>query len=70
LVVAGVAAWLAGHKLEPHQIGIFVRSGAELNRAKDCRASAGIAAKVLDDTVQLVHGKAAAAGNYSPVERE
>jgi len=60
--VVKVAEWLASlHKdgLLPHEIGIFVRSKAELDRARAAVERAGLAYKVLDEHVETVSGKAA-----------
>jgi len=57
-----VAEWLAGLQkdgLLPHEIGVFVRSSAELDRARAAVKRAGLAFKVLDDHVETVSGKAA-----------
>lgn len=60
--IAEVAEWLAGLRkdgLAPHEIGIFVRSEAELARARAAAEGAGLAFKVLDEHVETVSGKAA-----------
>ncbi len=59
---AKIAEWLAGLQkdgLLPHEIGIFVRSKAELDRARAAVERAGLAYKVLDEHVETVSGKAA-----------
>ncbi len=38
--------------LAPHEIGIFVRSSAELDRARAAAANAGISYKILDENVE------------------
>ena len=60
--VAKVAEWLAGLQkdgLLPHEIGIFVRSKAELDRPRAAVERAGLDYKVLDEHVETVSGKAA-----------
>lgn len=60
--VTKVAEWLAGLQKDgvlPHEIGVFVRSSAELDRARAAVNRAGLAFKVLDDHVETVSGKAA-----------
>lgn len=59
--IATVAAWLKARleeNLQPHELGIFVRSEAELPRAKEAAAQAGMAFKVLDDRVETTPGHA------------
>src|ERR1700722_13523266 len=41
----------------PHEIAIFVRSSAELERATAAAESATIPYKVLDENVETLHGK-------------
>ncbi len=57
-----VAAWLADRSrtdaVEPHEIGVFVRSDKELERAKAALTTAGITFKTLDDNVEPSSGKA------------
>jgi superfamily I DNA/RNA helicase len=51
----GVGAWLLQRVEEgmaPHELGVFVRSPAELGRARDALAGANLAYKVLDDNAQ------------------
>jgi superfamily I DNA/RNA helicase len=59
---AGVAAWLRERigqdGVHPHEIGIFVRSAAQLDRAKNAADRAGLSAKVLDNTVEIAPGSA------------
>jgi superfamily I DNA/RNA helicase len=61
---AGVAGWLSerigADKLLPHEIGIFVRSAAELNRARKAIEGAGLKAQILDEGVETVPGFVAA----------
>jgi superfamily I DNA/RNA helicase len=40
----------------PHEFGVFVRSEAELDRAKDAAKEAGLPSKVLDENVETVSG--------------
>lgn len=59
--INAVAAWLAERSKEglaPHEIGIFVRSEAELGRARAAVTKAGLPFKVLDEHVETVSGKA------------
>jgi superfamily I DNA/RNA helicase len=42
----------------PHEIGVFVRSKAELNRARDAVKKAGLAFKVLDENLETAEGHA------------
>lgn len=56
---ATVAAWIGEQGagvLLPHEFGIFVRSGAQLDRARAAVSKAGLAFKVLDDSVQTTSG--------------
>jgi mRNA-degrading endonuclease RelE of RelBE toxin-antitoxin system len=60
----GVGDWLRARAQEgllPHEIAIFVRSGAELERARAAAELATIPFKVLDEKVETVHGKASIA---------
>ncbi len=57
---SAVAAWLGDRVKEglaPHEIGVFVRSNAELERAQAAVATAGLPHKVLDEHVETVSGK-------------
>lgn len=57
---SAVAAWLGDRVKEglaPHEIGVFVRSNAELERAQTAVATAGLPYKVLDEHVETVSGK-------------
>jgi superfamily I DNA/RNA helicase len=59
--INAVAAWLAERSKEglaPHEIGVFVRSEAELGRARAAVTKAGLPFKVLDEHVETVSGKA------------
>jgi len=59
--IAGVAEWLMARTKEgivPHEIGVFVRSQAELARAHAATERAGLQFKVLDDNVETVSGRA------------
>ena len=60
----GVGDWLkaqADAGLAPHEIGVFVRSDAELDRACQALQRAGLPFVVLDEKVQSVVGKASVA---------
>ncbi|MBZ5501470.1 MAG: UvrD-helicase domain-containing protein [Acidobacteriia bacterium] len=55
-----VSEWLEARTKEgllPHEIAIFVRSAAELDRAQAAVERAGLPFKVLDDTVETAQGK-------------
>lgn len=54
-----VAAWLSERSQEgimPHEIGVFVRSDDELDRARQAVAKAALPSKVLDEHVETTHG--------------
>lgn len=54
-----VSKWISAHiedGLKPHEIGVFVRSPAEIDRACDAIKSAGVPYKVLDVKVETVSG--------------
>ena len=54
-----VAAWiteLVDEGVAPHEIGVFVRSEAELERAQDAVTKTGLPFKVLDEHVETSHG--------------
>jgi superfamily I DNA/RNA helicase/mRNA-degrading endonuclease RelE of RelBE toxin-antitoxin system len=55
-----VAAWLGKRlgedKIQPHEIGVFVRSAAELERARNAIQRDGLKAKLLDDAVEVAVG--------------
>ena len=56
-----VAQWisdLSNAGLAPHEIGVFVRSEAQLDRARAAVNQAGIAFKVLDEHVETTSGYA------------
>lgn len=56
---AGVAAWLseqAGAGILPHEIGVFVRSTDEIERARAAVEGAGLAFRILDDHVATMTG--------------
>jgi mRNA-degrading endonuclease RelE of RelBE toxin-antitoxin system len=58
------ATWLkerVGEGVQPHEIGIFVRSKAQLDRAKAAAEAAALPYKVLDETVETAHGFASLA---------
>lgn len=42
--------------VQPHEIGLIVRSASQLDRAKGAAKAAGIGSTVLDDHVQISHG--------------
>lgn len=59
--ISAVGDWLAERNREgvmPHEIGVFVRSEAELERARAAAAKAGLPFKVLDESVETVSGQA------------
>ncbi len=54
-----VAEWLNGRINEgllPHEIGLFVRSDAELDRARTAAAAAGQEVRILDDEMETTAG--------------
>ncbi|MHB8708124.1 MAG: 3'-5' exonuclease [Desulfuromonadales bacterium] len=54
-----VAQWLSeriGEGIKPHEIGLFVRSVAEVDRARAAVKQAGLTSKVLDEHVETVLG--------------
>lgn len=58
---SAVAKWLTdrgNEGLMPNEIGIFVRSDAELGRAQQAAIKAALSFKVLDEHVETVSGKA------------
>jgi superfamily I DNA/RNA helicase len=61
---AGVAGWLGerlnGDRMLPHEIAIFVRSAAELDRMRKAAARAGLKVQILDEGVEGAPGFAAA----------
>jgi superfamily I DNA/RNA helicase len=55
-----VAAWLADRSREgmmPHEFGVFVRSDAELDRARAAVAKAALPSKMLDEQVETTSGQ-------------
>ena len=55
-----VGAWLLdrnGEGLTPHEIGIFVRSSEQLERAKEAAGKSGLPFKVLDEHVEPTTGQ-------------
>jgi superfamily I DNA/RNA helicase len=57
----GVSQWVlacAKGGVAPHEIGVFVRSPAELDRARAAIAASGIPFRVLDDNVTMMSGRA------------
>jgi superfamily I DNA/RNA helicase len=58
--IKAVGQWLAARAQEgfaPHEMGVFVRSQAEMTRASAATDSAGLPFKVLDDNVETVSGR-------------
>jgi UvrD-like helicase C-terminal domain len=54
-----VGKWIADHvtsSVMPHEIGVFVRSAAQLDRAQAAVKDAGVAFKVLDERVETTSG--------------
>ena len=52
-----VCKWLTARAeagILPHEIGVFVRSSAQLDRARAALSSAGLASKLLDDNLETV----------------
>lgn len=57
--IATVAAWLKEQSesgVQPHEIGIFVRSAAQLTRAESAVGAAGLPFKILDEHVETTSG--------------
>lgn len=57
--VKAVSTWLVERLksgVQPHEIGLFVRSSAEIDRAVAAAKAAGIAFKILDEHVSTVFG--------------
>jgi superfamily I DNA/RNA helicase len=53
--IAAVSSWLAARAkagMVPHEIGVFVRSVAQLDRARTAIAGAGLPFKLLEDTME------------------
>jgi superfamily I DNA/RNA helicase len=60
--IKAVGEWLAVRAREgiaPHEMGVFVRSEAQLTRARAATEAAGLPAKVLDDNVETTSGRIA-----------
>ncbi len=60
--VARVAEWISGHLangLKPHEVGIFVRSKSQLERATKVAQSIGVPFAVLDERVETTVGTVA-----------
>ena len=60
--ISSAAQWIAALSkagLAPHEIGVFVRSEAQLDRARAAVGQAGIPFKVLDEHVETTSGYAA-----------
>lgn len=60
--ISSVAAWLAARTKEgyaAHEIGVFVRSDAQLDRARAAVSASGLSFKVLDDGVETISGHVA-----------
>lgn len=54
-----VSQWLSDRKSEgimPHEMGVFVRSEAEIDRARVAVEKAGLSYKVLDDNIETISG--------------
>lgn len=57
--IDAVGAWLAEQvkaRVLPHEFGVFVRSAAQLDRARDAVKASGMAFKVLDEHVETASG--------------
>lgn len=57
--IDAVSQWLSTRTndgLQPHEIGLFVRSPAEISRATAAIEAAGLAYKVLDENVETITG--------------
>lgn len=62
--IKGVSQWLrarADGGVVPHEVGIFVRSAAELERARAAARDAGLPFQVLDENVETTSGRASIA---------
>ena len=58
--IKGVGQWIAARTegdVAPHAMGIFVRSAAELDRARAAAQAAGLPFKVLDENVETTTGQ-------------
>jgi superfamily I DNA/RNA helicase len=60
--IAAVAKWLSALKtienILPHEIGVFVRAPAQLERASKAVQKAGLPFKVLDEQIETISGYA------------
>jgi len=59
---SAVGRWLRDRKAEgvlPHEIAVFVRSDAELDRARESVAASGLGYKILDQSVEPITGRVA-----------
>jgi superfamily I DNA/RNA helicase len=57
--IEAVGHWVAGHAkagIMPHELGVFVRSAEQLDRAQAAAKAAGVAFKTLDDNVETTSG--------------
>lgn len=57
--IDAVSQWIAARAkdgLAPHEFGIFVRSPAELPRARDAVKNSGLPCKILDENVETTSG--------------
>ena len=57
--IEAVSQWLSDRMsegMEPHEIGVFVRSAAELARARTAIEAAGLPYKTLDEDVETTSG--------------
>lgn len=57
--ISAVAEWLknlSAGGIRPHEIGIFVRSPNELDRARNAAERAGVPFKILDEHVDTISG--------------
>lgn len=52
----------------PHEIGVFVRSEAELDRAREAVTKSGLPFKVLDERVETTSGQASIQ-HHAPSQR-
>jgi superfamily I DNA/RNA helicase len=58
----GVAGWISDHLedgMEPHEIGVFVRSERELKRAREVVKAAGVPLVELSDAMEAAPGRVA-----------
>jgi superfamily I DNA/RNA helicase len=58
--IEGVGQWIAARNkggVVPHEMGIFVRSAAELDRARAAAQAAGLPFKMLDENVETTTGQ-------------